>query len=363
LLVEKLKNPFVLYPILGALIPTLVYLILGGPSGEPQKKPDEQNDRLAARTEIHGNEEKTTIEPSAQPTLKRKEDSAEPRPAGTQTPRTDEPRARKDEASPENPPYRDLESPAMVGFSLRLVLIKPGTFEMGSPEGVGDPNEHPQHEVTITRPFYAGESEVTQQQYTDVMDQAPSYFARLQPGEPMIGEGNTANYPVEQVSHGDALEFCKRLAAKLGLPENSVRLPTEAEWEFAARGGAAADASGVDLKNVAWYAANSNRHTHPVKTKAPNANNLYDMAGNVSEWCADWLSDTYDRTQSQDPTGPPNSEGSARRVLRGGSFLSNERYCRPTDRNGDDPDSRVNACGFRIVVDAAAAPQLPRPVR
>jgi formylglycine-generating enzyme required for sulfatase activity len=226
------------------------------------------------------------------------------------------------------------------GVAMRLVLIRPGKFMMGSSDSeqgrLG--NEGPQHEVVITKPFYMGVTEVTQAQYEAVMGTNPSAFK---------GPMN----PVESVSWDEAVEFCRRLSEKTG---KTVRLPTEAEWEYACRAGTTTAFSFGDadsaLGDYAWYSANSGNKTHPVGRKKPNAWGLYDMHGNVAEWCQDFQGG-YAAGAVTDPAGPGSGTS---RVLRGASWRTNPDYCRSASRNYRTPDSRGNYCGFRVAVSVSA---------
>jgi formylglycine-generating enzyme required for sulfatase activity len=220
-----------------------------------------------------------------------------------------------------------------------MVLVPAGKFLRGSPETEEDKEEN-EHEVTLTQPFYMGKFEVTQEQYQQVMGNNPSRF-----------QGR--DLPVGQVSWDDAQEFCKKASEKTG---QTVRLPTEAEWEHACRAGTnttycTGDAE-ADLDRAAWWPGNSGHKTHPVGRKAANPWGLYDMHGNVSEWCADWLWG-YGRGAVADPQGPTKG---ARRVKRGGSWLMYREYCRSAHRDGSFPDNRSWVIGFRVV---AVAPRTP----
>ena len=220
------------------------------------------------------------------------------------------------------------------GVTMKLVRIRPGKFVMGSPDseqGHRD-DEGPQHGVEITKPFYMGITEVTQAQYEAVMGANPSHFK---------GAAN----PVETVSWNDALDFCKKLSEKT---RQAVRLPTEAEWEYACRAGSKSrfffgDANG-GLGDYAWYDANSIRTAHPVGQKKPNAWGLYDMHGNVAEWCADWYGD-YPKGAVTNPQGP--ASGSSR-VMRGGAWTKSTDYCRAACRDRTTPAYRD--LGFRVMV-------------
>ena len=220
--------------------------------------------------------------------------------------------------------------------SLDLVLVSPATFAMGSPEAERRRNsDETLHQVTLTRPLYLGKFPVTQQQYDHIMGEGPSYFEQPQ-------------NPVENVSWENALQFCLKLASRLGKP---IRLPTEAEWEYACRAGSTTafcfGDSNYNLGDYAWYAANSESRPHPVGQKKPNPWGLYDMHGNVWEWCSDWYG-PYPVSLVTDPLG--GKEGTAR-VLRGGAWNLDPRSCRSADRGRNAPTYRAFNLGFRICVD------------
>ena len=211
---------------------------------------------------------------------------------------------------------------------------------MGSADGGSD--EKPVHKVTLTKPFYMGKFPVTQEQYQLVMGANPSYFQ----GDKIKGGGGSGKHPVEQVSWDDAQEFCKRLSASSG---RTVRLPTEAEWEYACRAGSGAKYCFGDdegkLGDYAWYSANSGNATHPVGEKKPNKFGLYDMHGNVWEWCQDWYGD-YPAKAVKNPAGPA---AGVCRVLRGGSWDYYPGLCWSAGRVRDYPDDRRYCIGFRVV--------------
>ena len=221
------------------------------------------------------------------------------------------------------------------GVKLEMILIRPGSFMMGSDKG--DSDEKPAHKVKITNPFYLGKFEVTQAQYQAVMGSNPSNFK---------GEGNL---PVEMVSWDDCQGFLKKLNEKM--PGKEFRLPTEAEWEFACRAGSTTEYCFGDdesiLEQYAWYSNNSNSKTHPVGGKKPNAWGLYDMYGNVWEWCNDYYGDKYyESSPAEDPKGADSSDV---RVLRGGSGSTFVPwYCRSATRSGDVPTVRTVDNGFRV---------------
>jgi len=227
------------------------------------------------------------------------------------------------------------------GVTMKLVRIPRGKFMMGSPDSEQDrhPDEGPQHEVTISKPFYLGLTEVTQTQYQAVMGANPSQF-----------KGPTN--PVESVSWDDAVLFCRKLSEKTG---KTFRLPTEAEWEYACRAGTRTRFSFGDSESIlgdyAWWGGNSGGKTHPVAQKKPNAWGLYDMVGNVWEWCADWYG-TYSSGASTDPQG---NIPDGHRVVRGGSWwgandVTDHYRCAYRYDIDRDPAFRDAGRGFRCAM-------------
>ena len=217
-----------------------------------------------------------------------------------------------------------------------MIKVEGGTFQMGATSEQGsdaDSNEEPVHSVTLSD-YYIGETEVTQELWVAVMGSNPSYFS-----------GNQK--PVEDVSWNDCKEFITNLNNLTGM---NFRLPTEAEWEYAARGGNKSQGykySGSNtIGNVAWYGDNSGEATHNVKTKSPNELGIYDMSGNVYEWCEDWYGN-YSSSSQTNPTGP--STGSYR-VLRGGSWYGGAKYCRVSLRLNSDPGNGYFDYGFRLAL-------------
>ena len=220
-----------------------------------------------------------------------------------------------------------------------------GSFWMGSPDDQPDrdPDEH-RHRVEITRPFYLGRFEVTQGQWASVMDQQPSHFA-----------GDDA-LPVDSVRWDAAVEFCTRLTAHTG---RAVRLPTEAEWEYACRAGTdtrfstgdrlSPTEANFDFTRNRAAEGQSPEATVPVGSYPPNAWGLYDMHGNVREWCFDWYRrDWYLESPATDPRGPQRGDF---HVLRGGGWDDYEGTCRAAQRIGYKPGDREEAIGLRIVVE------------
>ena len=232
----------------------------------------------------------------------------------------------------------DMPQELRNSLGMEFVLIPAGSFLMGStgsPEG--DDDERPIHEVRISHPFYLGKYPVTQGQCEAVTENNPSHFK------------GDANRPVENISWKDVQAFLRRLNEKEG--GAFYRLPTEAEWEYAARAGSTtAYCFGDDesqLGEYAWYAVNSNFTTHPVGQLKPNPWGLYDMHGNVFEWVQDWYQeDYYKSTSLQDPQGP---EDGMLKIIRGGAWSFNGKRARLPNRDGGDPEVRSFSFGFRLV--------------
>jgi formylglycine-generating enzyme required for sulfatase activity len=234
-----------------------------------------------------------------------------------------------------------------------MVFVEGGSFMMGSDTGESD--EKPEHRVTLS-PFYFGKYEVTQAQYRTVTGTNPSYFA---------DGGDADRRPVEQVSWHDAVAFCNRLSDREGLSKvyamsgiavtadfsrNGYHLPTEAEWEYAARGGKVSRgftySGSKDLGQVAWFRSNSGSATHTIGAKTANELGLHDMSGNVWEWCNDWYDSGYYGKSPQDyPAGASSEEG---RVYRGGGWSYYDEFCRSVNRSGRNPGSLDNFVGFRV---------------
>lgn len=237
---------------------------------------------------------------------------------------------------------------ALNALSMRMVNIPGGSFQMGSDKS-GD--EKPAHTAALSA-FQMSETEVTQAQYQAVMGENPSFFK------------STGNNPVERVSWFDAISFCNKLSDRAKLPpcyntatgacdfsKSGFRLPTEAEWEYACRAETGGDYytgnNPADLARAGWYADNSAEKTHFVGQKAPNVWRLFDMHGNVWEWCQDWYGkDFYANSPKLNPAGP--SSGSER-VLRGGSWIDNAGSCKSSKRRSFNPKKNYSDIGFRVV--------------
>jgi formylglycine-generating enzyme required for sulfatase activity/tRNA A-37 threonylcarbamoyl transferase component Bud32 len=221
-------------------------------------------------------------------------------------------------------------SAAKNGVGMEMVLVPAGRFKMGSTNG--QESEKPVHDVTISQPFYMGKYEVTQAQWKAVMGSNPS-------------NSKGDNLPVEHVSWDDVIAFIVRLnAQKDGY---SYRLPSEAEWEYACRAGTTREYAG-DLDSMAWYDKNSDNKTRDVGTKLPNAFGLFDMHGNVWEWCQDWYHDSYNGAPADGSAWQSGGEQKDR-VLRGGSWNVDASVLRSAARVRNTPDVRFNNLGFRVV--------------
>jgi len=192
-------------------------------------------------------------------------------------------------------------------------------------------SERPVHKVTITKNYWMGQFPITQSQWQDVMGNNPAYFKASGP-----------EAPVEQVSFKDVQEFLKKVNASQD--RWLVRLPTEAEWEYAAKAGTSGETYGP-LDKIAWYEANGSLITHPVGKKSPNAFGLYDMLGNVWQWCGDWF-EPYSNAQAVDPQGAAKGD---LRPTRGGCFYCNAVHERAARRNRDTEDHSWRSIGFRVV--------------
>jgi formylglycine-generating enzyme required for sulfatase activity len=272
---------------------------------------------------------------------------------------------RADAAKKENLP-KNLKN----SIGMKLVLIKPGKFTMGSPANESerepfDEGSERQHEVEITKHFYMGVCEVTQAQYRKVMGENPSWFSASGGGRDKVQSQDTSEFPVENVSWHDAVAFCKKLSEQPDEKQAGrlYHLPTEAEWEYACRGGVRSPFHcGGSLSS---RQANFNGdfpyggapkgpylgRTTTVGSYQPNAFGLYDMHGNVWEWCADWYATDYNPNDRQDPQGPATG---IRRVLRGGLWCLSGNYCRAAFRGHVGPGLRGSGVGFRVVLRPAS---------
>ena len=220
------------------------------------------------------------------------------------------------------------------GVRYELASIPAGTFQMGSNSSEAYPNEKPVHTVQISKGFWMGKTEVTQGLWQAVMGSNPSYFKK----------GDT--YPIENVSWDDCQAFITKLNQMVG--GNPFRLPTEAEWEYACRAGTTGDRYG-NIDAIAWYEGNSVGQTHLVGQKQLNSWGLYDMLGNVFEWCQDYFG-TYTAGYQTDPSGPVSGSF---RVNRGGCWDFGARYVRSAIRRGNGPGIRDIILGFRLASGSA----------
>jgi formylglycine-generating enzyme required for sulfatase activity len=244
---------------------------------------------------------------------------------------------------------------------MKFVLLPAGKFTMGSPEKELHRNsDEPEHEVAITKAFYLGVFEVTQGQYEKIMEANPSHFSAKGGGKEQVKERDTSSYAAERVSWKDAVEFCKKLSAK---EKKTYRLPTEAEWEYACRAGTkTVFHTGNDFNSTLANINGLSYSSYGKEVGGPfyrctvtggeypgNAFGLFDMHGNVQEWCSDWYAaDYYKKSPKDDPTGP--AEGKER-VLRGGAWPSSAKACRSAARNKLPPDEKTYTTGFRVVLE------------
>ena len=229
-----------------------------------------------------------------------------------------------------------ISIPVKDGISIEMVKVEAGTFMMGATPEMEKPNsdEKPLHQVTLINDYYMGKYEVTQALWEAVMGSNPSYF-----------KGD--NLPVEKVSWNDCQEFISKLNSLTG---RKFRLPTEAEWEYAARGGKKSRgyqySGSRKISYVAWYKDNSAYKTHPVGTKQANELGIYDMSGNVYEWCLDW----YGSYSSSSQTNPTGADSGSFRVFRGGGWGIYARGCRLSYRYIFTPDDRRSYLGLRLAL-------------
>ncbi len=252
---------------------------------------------------------------------------------------------------------------------LEMVCVPAGSFQMGSPAGEAERfDDERQHRVTITEPFYIGKYPVTQEQWMAVMPRTkktgvlarlfgganvyPFWFCETGGGKESVVGKDTSRFPAESITWEEAKEFCERLNRDSSIPRPKgyrFDLPTEAQWEFAARGGNRSQglrySGGDNLDEVAWFRDNSGCGLHPVGQKWPNELGLYDMSGNVWEWCQDWYGEYGG--DATDPTGPQSGQA---RVNRGGGWRYNARNCRAALRDRNTPSCRSSNLGFRLAL-------------
>jgi sulfatase modifying factor 1 len=240
---------------------------------------------------------------------------------------------------PEKPTKENIKTISDPTTGMQFVFVKGGCYQMGSVEinsRTGKPT-FPAHQVCLSD-FYMGKYEVTQSQWEKVMGNNPSRFKKCGP-----------DCPVESVSWNDAQEFIKKLNAQSG---KHYRLPTEAEWEYAAKSGGkdekwAGTSDKSTLSKYAWYDKNSSESTHKVGLKKANGLGLYDMSGNVEEWCQDWYSEAYyDDSPKDNPPGPDNGE---KRVTRGGAWPLEDTAAEARSRWETEPDKQSSVFGLRLL--------------
>jgi len=219
---------------------------------------------------------------------------------------------------------------------IQFIYIQAGEFFMGSKEDNGYFSERPQHKVKVNS-FWIGKFEITQKQYMDITGKNPSFF-------------KGANNPVEQVSYSDAMEFCRKFSQKYGL---EIRLPTEAEWEYACRSGSTTEYYWGNAFNekFCWFNTNSGDTTWPVGKKKPNAWGIFDMIGNVYEWCIDtYTDDFYKYCSEQSINNPINVTKGESRVIRGGAWCTNDYDLRSAFRAPFNQSKNNFYTGFRVII-------------
>jgi formylglycine-generating enzyme required for sulfatase activity len=222
-------------------------------------------------------------------------------------------------------------------YGMEFILVEAGTFMMGAnhDDTEAKDDEKPAHQVTLTESYYIGKYPITQAQWEKIMESNPSHFVGFN------------NCPVENVNWYDVQEFVRKINSKTG---KMYRLPTEAEWEYVARGGKKSKgfkySGGYDLNKVGWFYYNSFTKTQPVGSKQANELGIFDMSGNVWEWCEDW----YGNYTPQSNTNPKGTISGNSRVLRGGSWNFSPQFCRVTDRRNCAPDLKLFNHGFRLVL-------------
>lgn len=257
---------------------------------------------------------------------------------------------------PNNPKHGENISISLSDQTeMELIYLKPGTFVMGTDNGRED--ERPAHEVEISKGFWIGKTEVTQKEWREIMGakkkdfQDATYKRLLEPGFGLTDE-HKEYYPAEAVSWEDATNFCAKLTERMKrrghlYPGYVYRLPYEAEWEYACMSGATVTDTN-HLENVTWYRDNSNKKLHLCGSKAPNAWGLYDMNGNVSEWCMDWYDKKYyEMSPKRNPKGCSSGKS---RVVRGGNIKDDIFDCVGVRRKSDSPSNYLSRFGFRVVL-------------
>jgi formylglycine-generating enzyme required for sulfatase activity len=258
-------------------------------------------------------------------------------------------------------------------IGIKLTLIPSGTFRMGSADGEGEADELPAHDVRISRPFYLGIHEITQGQFRAVLGNNPSWFSIESTSDDGKQGSPRDEHPAESVTWFEAVRFCNELSKREGLrpfyaiagadvsvidwSRKGYRLPTEAEWEYACRAGSESVYSfGNDPRELvrhAWFGEGSRKGAHPVARKLANAWGLFDMHGNVGEWCWDWYDQTYyGSSSSTDPRGAVRGK---QRVHRGGGFHLTASQLHSADRAAKEPTVRYGGLGFRVARNCSEA--------
>ena len=307
---------------------------------EKKRKIEEESERIAAqreadrqavleRKQAEADRKKQELEEKRRQIDEEKERLAAEKKAARQA-ELERKQAKKALAMAPRPDQSTVDS----ATGIQMIFVKGGCYQMGDTFGDGDKDEKPVHNVCVSN-FYIGKYEVTQGQWKKVMGSNPSSFSSC---------GDSC--PVENVSWNDVQEFIGKLNRQSG---KNYRLPAEAEWEYAARSGGKSQkySGGNEVDDVAWYSSNSGSKTHPVGQKQPNSLGIYDMTGNVWEWCNDWYGEKYYGESPRDnPQGPSSGSG---RVIRGGSWFDNAAYARASYRIRNNLVYRDYDLGFRLV--------------
>ena len=316
--------------VVGVAVAAIAFVAVMLLQPKPQPAIEVPDDLITAVTQSD------TVSADEQPVQQQPVEQPQPTRPEPQQPVQQPQRPVQQQPEPEPTPTPEPERPQHNLPDIAMVYVSGGTFTMGATSEQGSDAydwEKPAHSVTLSG-YYIGKYEVTQELWKAVMGSNPSRF-------------KGGNLPVENVSWNDVQEFLRKLNAMTG---KRYRLPTGAEWEFAARGGNSSRGykySGSNsIGNVAWFDGNSGSRTHAVGTKSPNELGIYDMSGNVWEWCQDWYG-IYSSSSQRNPQGP--NSGSYR-VFRGGSWSGSARYCRVSYRNNNTPDLRSLNLGFRLAL-------------
>ena len=332
------KRPFNKFLAIISVVAVCIIAVLVGIDSCNDRKEAEKEEQERIDAELRAQEQADSIAAERQRIAAERKAKEEAERLAAEKNRKEEEERKRQETANNNISTRSY---TVNGVSFKMIAVEGGTFKMGATaeQQNSDSDEKPVHDVTLSS-YYIGETEVTQALWQAVMGGNPSYFSG-------------SNNPVENISYNDCITFINELNNLLSgqLPSGrKFRLPTEAEWEYAARGGNRSRgyqySGSNNLGSVAWYAGNSEDKTHQVKQKQANELGLYDMSGNVWEWCNDWYG-SYSSSSQTNPKGPSSGSG---RVLRGGSWNFSTRHCRVAYRYYYTPDYRNYNGGLRLAL-------------